>query len=357
MSPGVIWLFILIAFITVWVWIKTGSKDTPNNLNLNSQPGCHRCFNACGRSGRIRDPTRFLFCCDICREAGYTDCGDHGCGSGKTPADPIGDFIGTMLDPSSWDTESTFCCDEYTKDQLLGLAGREMLNTCHICDRKPNTQCGNITDQDFQNFTKKHPVLYNYVSFVGPDEDSDGIYGCDGWISDGPVPDLQGVGSPNGPNGFVFNPAIGSGVVPNKLTDKYLDTNSRILYGFRPVITFIPGIGDIIPPLWVFSRTSADVDINNRPPDYTGDSSLLDVIGAVAQTYGQFGWVITSINGDNNPYNLSSNTSWVAQNDNPTQLPNEYTDMIIPVPQDALNTPMFLDNIVKGQWVPILLKY
>jgi hypothetical protein len=320
----------------------------------NTNPGCRKCFLSCGRAGKIRDPTRFLFCCDICRTIGYTDCDDHGCGDsndgkGKSPNDPIGDFIGNILDPTKWFSTSEMCCDQLTKGQLLDMAGRDF-SMCKVCNRPNPGQC-TLSDKDYKNITQvmAGPVTHNYVYFQS--DGQDGVQSCQGLLINGPVPNFLGRGNPNGPDGYVYNHAIGGGVVPLNIRDKYLDQDTNIWYGFRTIIEFIPTLADILPNMYVLYRKS--MDVLSVPVNISGHSSTIDSVFQAVSTYGMSGWTMTLSALDKNPYSIEQNDGWVYPVTVTNFADNPYFNVIIPINPNEQLAPTFLDGIVKGQWVPI----
>jgi hypothetical protein len=321
----------------------------------NSKPGCRKCFLACGKAGKKSDPTRYMFCCDICRTFGYTDCDEHGCGNssdgkGNTPNDPIGDFLGRIFDPTNWfakPDKPMIGCDELTKGQLLAMFGRDQA-FCAIYDRKPPGGC-NLSDTDYNRLIKGVPVKHNYV-YLQTDTRS-GVESCEGRLTGGPVPNLVGRGPPNGPDGFVVNNAIGKGITPQAITDKYMDTTTGQMYGFRPVVEFIPGMGGVTPDCYLFYRKATDV--LSTPPNDTGNSSMLDALFQAVSQHGQSGWTLTLSALDVNPYSITPNNGWISPIKVTSMIDNNFFNTIIPLDPGERPVPTFAGNLVRGQWAPI----
>jgi len=348
---------VVIIIILLLLWISRTRTKRIGLRSDNTHPGCRKCFLACGKAGKGKDPTRYLFCCDICREFGYTDCDEHGCGNGsdgtgKTPNDPIGDFIVSILDPTKWANTSQICCDQLTKGQLLDMAGRD-ISVCRICDRPAPNTC-TVTDEMYKGIVGSAPIKQNYVHFQSDTKDS--IQSCQGLLTDGPVPNIRGRGNPNGPDGYVYNHSIGGGVVPGSRTDKYLDESTNIFYGFRPITEFIPSVmPDMIPNVYLYYRKT--MDTLNKEVNISGNSSTLDAIFQATTAYGKSGWTLTLSALDKNPYSMVPNSGWAFPVKINTLADNSYFNTLVPLDPSEKPLPFIVDNIVKGQWAALDMVY
>lgn len=355
------WYFVLLIIVASLIigYVIYRSFSSKGGIRLgvdNSKPGCRKCFLTCGKAGKKSDPTRYMFCCDICRSiSGYTDCDEHGCGNssdgkGNTPNDPIGDFLGRILDPTNWfakPDKPMIGCDELTKGQLLAMFGRDQ-SFCAVYDRKPPGGC-NLSDMEYNRLIKGVPVKHNYVYLQT--ETRNGVESCEGRLTGGPVPNLVGRGPPNGPDGFVVNNAIGKGITPQAVTDKYMDELTGQMYGFRPIIEFIPGMAGVIPDCYLFYRKATDV--LNTPPNVVGNSSILDALFQAVTKYGTSGWTLTLSALDINPYSITPNNGWVSPIKVTSMIDNNFFNTITPLGPDEKPAPTFAGNLIRGQWAPI----